>query len=167
MKKPGVLNVFETQYPSPVAVVISMDAQANRPNLATQNWFMFCSHLPPQLAISVGNAHATREIIRSTGEFVLALPSRRQVEAVLLCGTKSGHDTDKARTSGFQFLPATKIKPPLIAEACANFECRVTTMLLTGDHTLFVGEIVASVIGEHCHDRLFALSDGRFAGYET
>ncbi len=167
MKKSGLMTVFQTQYPGPVAVVVSMDQATQRPNVAAQNWFMFTSYLPPQLAISVGAAHATEQAIRTSGEFVLALPSCRQVEAVQFCGTKSGADHDKFKNSGFQPMPARKVKPPRIAGACANFECRVTTFLQTGDHTLFVGEIVASDVSADARDRLFVMNDGQFAGYET
>ncbi len=165
MKKSGLMNVFQTQYPGPVAVVVSRDSHSGRITLATQGWYMFASYVPPQLALSVANDHATCEYIRGTGEFVLALPSCKQVESVFFCGTRSGRMHDKLKESGFQTLPAGKVKPPLIAGACANFECQVTATLPTGSHTLFVGKIVASHVSAQYRDRLFATSDGQFAGF--
>jgi len=87
------------------------------------------------------------------------------VEAVFFCGTRSGRLHDKTKESGFKTLPAGKVNPPLIVGACANFECQVTAAVQTGSHTLFVGKIVASHMDAQAGDRLFATSDGQFAGF--
>ena len=58
-----------------------------------------------------------------------------------------------------------RVSPPLIVGACANFECQVTAAVQTGSHTLFVGKIVASHMDAQAGDRLFATSDGQFAGF--
>lgn len=166
MKKSSLMKTFNARYPEPVAVVVTMDPQRKRPDIAAQGWFMFVSFVPPMLAVSIANTHYTHEIITDTGEFVLALPNIRQVEAVYFCGTKSGRQHDKFKESGFKSLPAAKVRPPLIAEACANFECRVAASLPAGDHTIFVGEIVQSYIAEDCRNRLFARSDGQFTGFK-
>lgn len=167
MKKSGLMNTFNARYPEPVAVVVSLDRRLNRPNISAQGWFMFTSYVPPMLAISIANIHHTCETIRDSGEFVLALPNTEQVEAVYFCGTHSGREHDKFAESGFKPLPAEKVKPPLIANACANFECKVVSSLPTGDHTVFVGKVVQSYISEDVRKRLFAMSDGKFAGYQT
>lgn len=148
-------------------MVVSLDRLLNRPNISAQGWFMFASYVPPMLAISIAKNHNTCETIRDSGEFVLALPSTEQTDAVYFCGTHSGRDRDKFAESGFKPLPAEKVKPPLIADACANFECKVVSSLPAGDHTIFVGEIVQSHVSEDFRKRLFAMSDGQFSGYKT
>lgn len=162
MKK-GIVNAFQTRYPEPVAVIVTLDSRQHRANISSQGWFMFASYAPPMVAISIANTHYTCETIRSAGEFVLALPNAKQADAVYFCGMHSGREHDKFKESGFEPLPAEKVKAPLIAGACANFECKVTTSLPAGDHTLFVGEIVASHLAENYRERLFATSDGKFS----
>lgn len=164
MKK-GIINAFQTRYPEPVAVIVTMDSRKQRANISSQGWFMFTSFTPPMVAISVANTHHTCETIRSSGEFVLALPSTKQVEAVYFCGMHSGREHDKFRESGFKPQSASKIKPPLIADACANFECKVASSMPSGDHTLFIGEIVASHVADHFRERLFSTSDGKFSAF--
>jgi flavin reductase (DIM6/NTAB) family NADH-FMN oxidoreductase RutF len=44
--------------------------------------------------------------------------------------------------------PATTIDCVLLADAVANFECRLESELETGDHVLFVGRVVASHVSE-------------------
>ena len=53
-------------------------------------------------------------------------------------------------------LPATQVKPPLVAGARACFECRVVDTCRTGDHTIFVGEVLASHMDEAAGPRLNA-----------
>jgi len=36
------------------------------------------------------------------------------------------------------------VNVPLLAEAAANLECKVHQAVTTGDHTIFVGEVVAA-----------------------
>ncbi|HDI53263.1 MAG TPA: flavin reductase family protein, partial [Candidatus Bathyarchaeota archaeon] len=40
------------------------------------------------------------------------------------------------------------VKPPPIEECYAHLECRVVQRYTCGDHTLFVGEVVAAHINE-------------------
>ena len=167
MQKSGLMNAFNARYPEPVALVVSFDRRLDRPNISAQGWFMFTSYVPPMLAISIANGHHTCATIRDSGEFVLALPSAEQADAVYLCGALSGREHDKFVKSGLKPLSAEKVKTPLIAGACANFECKVVSSLSTGDHTIFTGEIVQSHIAEDSRNRLFATSDGKFAGYKT
>jgi flavin reductase (DIM6/NTAB) family NADH-FMN oxidoreductase RutF len=42
------------------------------------------------------------------------------------------------------------VRPPLIEECYRHFECEVVNMVTCGDHTLFVGAVVASSIDEDC-----------------
>jgi flavin reductase (DIM6/NTAB) family NADH-FMN oxidoreductase RutF len=39
-------------------------------------------------------------------------------------------------------LPARKVQPPIIKECVAHLECKLHSQFTTGDHTVFVGEIV-------------------------
>ena len=45
--------------------------------------------------------------------------------------------------NGLTPIPAEVVKPPRIAECPTHIECRIIDTLDTGDHTIFVGEVVA------------------------
>jgi flavin reductase (DIM6/NTAB) family NADH-FMN oxidoreductase RutF len=74
---------------------------------------------------------------------VVNLPTVGLVEKVDRCGTVSGRDVDKFATIGLTPLPASVVKPPLIAECPINVECVVRDVIEMGDHDTFVGEVVA------------------------
>jgi len=69
-------------------------------------------------------------------------------EKVLLVGSRSGKDIDKFPEFGLTPLPADVVKPPLINECPINIECKLVDEFDAGDHTLFVGEAVATHLSE-------------------
>jgi len=83
---------------------------------------------------------------------------------VLYCGTHSGRDVDKFKETGLVAVPAKNVRPPLIEECVANFECRVVGEIETGDHTIFVGEIVAAHVSGEKKRRLYNVADYTFSG---
>jgi flavin reductase (DIM6/NTAB) family NADH-FMN oxidoreductase RutF len=47
----------------------------------------------------------------------------------------------------------------------ANFECKCVSELETGDHVIFVGEVVQSYVNEQSLNRLYTLGENyRFGG---
>jgi len=148
--------------PEAIAVAVTWDARNRRPDFIALGWAMCASHEPPMVAIAVGNARYSHELIRATRAFTLAFPSEAQADAVLFCGTRTGRDTDKLKASGFAVLPAKHIDAPLIEGACANFECRLVSELPAGDHTVFLGEVLESYLNPSDPMRIYTMRDGTF-----
>ena len=153
-------EAFKRKYPEQIALAVSVDA-AGRPDVITLGWVMPTSNVPPMVAISVGHTRYSHELIAKSGEFVLVFPSAAQAEACLICGTKSGRDTDKIAAAALRTAPAKVIRTPLIEGAVANFECRVTGRLVTGDHTIFAAEVLAAHVDDAAGERVYNFA-GRF-----
>lgn len=64
-------------------------------------------------------------------------------EAALFCGTHSGRDVDKFAMTDLEPVPAKYVRPPLKG-AVVNFECKVVGTADAGDHTVFLGRILAA-----------------------
>ena len=118
------------------------------------------------VAISVGLTRYSHKLISESGEFVLAFPSEGMEDALLFCGTHSGRDVDKFRATGLTPVKAKYVKPPLIAEATVNMECRVVGSIRTGDHTIFVGEILAAYVSDEDKPVLFNVGNWVFKGFK-
>jgi flavin reductase (DIM6/NTAB) family NADH-FMN oxidoreductase RutF len=116
------------------------------------------------LAVSVGHTRHSHKTISECGEFVLVFPGPDQGKAALFCGSVSGRDHDKFAESGLSPLKAKKVGAPLVAGAAANFECRVAHAYETGDHTIFVGEVLASHVEDGVNARLYNIGDGKLVG---
>jgi len=126
--------------PQLVGLVTTLD-RGNRPNVATFAWIMSTSHDPELIAVSVSRKRFTFECL--TDEFVINLPTRELLEQVWTVGTRSGRNLNKFEAAGLTPMPADVVKPPRIAECPTHVECRIVNKLDTGDHTIFVGEVVA------------------------
>ena len=136
--KPG--NVLS---PAPPVLVSCGGTQDWKPNLITIAWAGNVCSDPPMLSISVRPERYSFEIIRTTREFVVNVPSLKQARAVDWCGVVSGRNEDKFAGAGLTPAPALKVRPPIVLECPLNIECRVKESLVLGSHTMFVAEVVA------------------------
>ena len=136
--KPG--NVLS---PLPVVLVSCGGTEKWQPNIITIAWTGSVCSDPPMLSISVRPERYSYEIIETTGEFVVNVPSLQQAKTTDWCGMVSGRKVDKFAESGLTPAPALKVQCPIILECPINIECRVRQSLPLGTHTLFLAEVVA------------------------
>jgi flavin reductase (DIM6/NTAB) family NADH-FMN oxidoreductase RutF len=156
LREVSVAEAWLRKYPERTVLAVSTDTNG-RPNIIALGWNMPTSNRPPMAAISVNHHSLSHRLIHEGGEFVLVFPSREMESAVIYCGTHSGREVDKFKETGLTPLKAKHVKPPLIAEAVVNMECKVIGELATGDHTIFVGEILAAYVSEEPRKVLFNL----------
>jgi flavin reductase (DIM6/NTAB) family NADH-FMN oxidoreductase RutF len=132
-----------------VATLATCVNEEGKANIVALGWAMKTSHDPPMVAISVKPSRYSHNLIQGSGEFVLVIPTMDLVETFHFCGRNSGKDTDKFMETEFTPIPASRVRPPLIKECVENLECKVVvSKTITGDHTIFVGEIVAAHVDE-------------------
>ena len=125
-------------------------------------WSMRTADRPLLLAVSVGHTRYTHELILETGEFVLAYPSLAMIDDVKLTGSKSGRDTDKMSACRLRLVPAERVRARLVEGAAANFECVLRSHHQAGDHTIFVGEVLAARVDGAPGSRLMNFGSRRF-----
>jgi len=152
------------RFPEQVAIAIAKDAQAKH-NPITASWTTLVSHEPPMMAVSIGKTRYSLEAIRQAGEFVLSLPSEKMADDARFHGTESGREMDKLTRCGTRTQPATQIDSVLLADAVANFECKLESEHEAGDHVIFVGRVVASHVNEDASlRRLYVLGNEQMGG---
>jgi len=162
MEEVSVGTAWKKKYPEQIGLAVTVDAEGTA-NVIALGWVMPTSGSPPMVAISIGHGRYSHELIRQCKEFVLAFPNEDQGKEMLFCGSKSGREVNKQKESGFVFVPARQVKPPLIQGAVANLECKLVSQHETGDHTIFVGEILTAHV-EEGKGRLYTLGGGDFGG---
>jgi len=79
----------------------------------------------------------------------------------MFCGRASGIDHDKFKEAKLTPLPAKKVKPPIIKECVAHLECKLHSQHTTGDHTIFVGEIVEAYANEEAFKEAYDLEKAK------
>jgi flavin reductase (DIM6/NTAB) family NADH-FMN oxidoreductase RutF len=152
------------KYPEQVAIALAKDRQGKY-NPITLGWVMNTSIDPPMLAISVGLTRHSLPAIRQASEFVVSFPSAAMAGDALFHGTQSGRDLDKLAACGTKTQPASVIDCVLLADAVANFECRLESELRTGDHVLVVGRVLAAHMNsDPSVRRLYSLGNDQLGG---
>jgi len=139
--KANASSVYKLLHPMHTVLVSCAD-KTGKPNIITLAWAMPTSINPPLVAVSIAPRRHSHALIKETREFVVNIPTMDLVKETLFCGRISGSKHDKFKEAGLTPLPAKKVKPPAIKECVAHLECKLHSQLRTGDHTVFVGEII-------------------------
>jgi flavin reductase (DIM6/NTAB) family NADH-FMN oxidoreductase RutF len=151
--------------PRPIAWVSSVDAEGVR-NLAPFSYFMAITHDPPTIAFSSGPRGAeigggvrgkkdTLHNVEVTREFVVNVVDDALAEAMNVTSGDYTPDVDEFTQAGLVAAPSVKVKPPRVAAAPVNMECRLAQIIPVGNlpHHLIVGEIVHM----HVRDDVFEM----------
>jgi flavin reductase (DIM6/NTAB) family NADH-FMN oxidoreductase RutF len=141
------------KYPEWIDLVVARSANGQI-NAMPVGWSMIASGSPLLYAVAIHRRQYTAQLIREMREFVVAAPSADMAEATLYCGTHSGRDGDKIEPSGLKLAPSAEIETPLLEGAVYNLECRLHSEFETGDHILFVGEVVAAHLDKDTGERM-------------
>ena len=140
-------------FPRPVLLLSTRDP-AGRDNIITVSWAGVACTKPPMVTVSLRKSRQSHATISATKEFVVNLPTSKQIDEVELCGTRSGRAVDKFQAAGFTKQAATTVAAPLILECPINLECQVRQVIPLGSHDLFIAEVVRThahhaLVGEH------------------
>jgi flavin reductase (DIM6/NTAB) family NADH-FMN oxidoreductase RutF len=147
-----VLKPRRPIYPTPAALITSV-APDGRPNIITLGEVYNLSLANPTIVgVGIRKARYSHELISASREYVVNMPTTSMWEVVDLCGGVSGREVDKFTEFGLTPLPASVVRPPLIAECPINLECRVVGIEEIGDHDAFQGEVVAAHVDSHLLD---------------
>ncbi|MHC4435415.1 MAG: flavin reductase family protein [Planctomycetota bacterium] len=156
-------DAIKTKYPEQVVIAIAKD-KAGKANPVTLGWTMIVSGNPPMMAIAVAKKHYSVEAITHSECFTIAFPSAQMAEAALFFGSRSGRKVDKFAEFECKAEPAQNIDSVLLADAVANFECKLESEVPAGDHIIFIGQIVASHTSTEPKKRLYTVGPGHKLG---
>ena len=125
--------------------------------IISMGWANPTSFMPFLISISIGSGpeetgpiayRQTYPFIKETREFAVNVPSKELAQAVVQIGTTHSGEVDKYKETGLTPLESKRIGPHLIGECIVNVECKVIQELVTGDHTIFVGEPLTILYNE-------------------
>lgn len=108
-------------------------------NAFTANWVMQCSFEPPMLAVAVENEGKSIGMIRGSGVLsvnIFGADQRRQAGRLARSAGRAPQKLEE-----MQYRDGST-GAPVLPETLGYVECRVVAELASGDHTIFVGEVV-------------------------
>jgi flavin reductase (DIM6/NTAB) family NADH-FMN oxidoreductase RutF len=130
------------RWPAGVSVVVA-ESGGRRAGL-TMSSLVSLSLEPPLVGVAIGRQAAMHELLRRAGGFTLSLLAAGQ---------------DRLAQHFARGVPPIALwhgiasregaaGAPLLVGALGWLECRLVSELQTGDHTLFVGEVLSAELGE-------------------
>ena len=149
-------STYRFLYPRQV-VLLSCADKAGKTNIITLAWSMPASINPPMLIVGIGPKRYSHELIEETEEFVVNVPTMEILRETLFCGRRTGREINKFEETGLTPLPAMMVKPAIIKECVSHLECRLDQQLTTGDHTLFIGKVLAAYADKEAFDERYDL----------
>ena len=97
---------------------------------------------PPLVLVVVGEERQSHGLIASTGRFGISILDRQQTDIAVHFSTppeeRGAIDANNITTLS---------ESPVITDAIAAMDCRVTAAHQAGDHTIFIGEVNAIAVG--------------------
>jgi len=106
-------------------------------------WHTALSYAPPLFAVAISPKRYSYKLLQKGGEFTANFLTFDNIGLIAAIGRTSGKELDKFSTYRIKTSPSIAIKTPVIKDAYAAYECRVVRRCKTGDHILFIGEVLA------------------------
>lgn len=102
----------------------------------------------------------TYNLLEAEDNFTVSVPfGSKMSEALKICGTKSGRDTDKEKLAGLKYIPSRVVETPVVGNCDMHYECKIVykhaedpSLILAPEieelynndyHMIYFGEIVA------------------------
>lgn len=146
MKKLAIDGLPKTYYYYPLLVaVVGINTDYKR-NLIPVVWHTALSFSPPLYAVSISPKRFSFRLILEAQAFSVNFLSYEYLELVDKLGSISGRDIDKFSEFNLKYFEGESTGAPILEDAYLTLECELIDHLKTGDHTLFIGEVLKTYI---------------------
>ncbi len=146
------------QWASGVSVV-TMQTEERRHGL-TVSGFLSISPEPPLVLISIGQELTSDTLLQSSGAYAVNFLRNDQHE---LSDRFAGRLGEIDRFAGLTMRTAAT-GAPILEDCLAWLDCRVVSSQVAGDHTLYIGEVVAAGVNGAAKPLIYWNADYRQIG---
>ena len=114
---------------------------------------------PPLIGVAVHPSRHTHDMIRYSQEFALNIPTRELLHHVQYFGSVGGAEINKFELTRLPTFRARRVSAPLLEGCVGWIECGVHDAYTVGDHTLYVGKVVAAQAEQDAFSDTWLLAD--------
>ncbi len=136
----GILNKNYVAHPRLVCVVGAKSG--DKMNFMTVAWHTYVSHEPALYGVAIRSSRYTHDLIKESKEYTVSFLSIKHIMKIHSLGKLTGRIYNKIDLVNLNIQFGNKIETPYITDAYAVLECKLENLVITGDHTFFVGNIV-------------------------
>ena len=139
--------------PRPIAWISTLNA-SGRVNLAPFSFYNIVSTRPPAVMFSCSGPKDTAHNVRSSGEFVVNVPSYAMRDEMMATSQEVAADVSEAELAGVEMVPSVAVRPPRVKNGSVALECRhLQTVELEGapggeGNTVVFGRVVGVFIDD-------------------
>jgi flavin reductase (DIM6/NTAB) family NADH-FMN oxidoreductase RutF len=145
--------------PRPIGWVGTRDPDGTH-NLAPYSFFNAVSSTPPLVMFVPGLRSRVKDTLRNvrdTGEFTLSVVTDEVAEAMNVTAGAHPPEVSEFEVAGLTAVPGTHVDAPMVGEARANFECRMTDVVEVGGDPPSAAVVFGEIVAAHVDS---ALLDG-------
>ena len=128
----------------------------------TASWVMQCSFKPPLIVNCVNNSSGSHAMLKETGVFTLSFLESNQKEVAAKFFKPQSKVGNKL--ADIEFYEGEATGCPIISDSLGYVECKVVGSVEEGDHTVFVGEVIASGIHREGDPLLLETTGWQYGG---
>ncbi len=126
--------------PRPIAWISTVSA-IGVGNLAPHSFFSVACANPPIVSFTSVGRKDTLANVLATGEFVVNLADRAQLDRVNNSSAAFDADVDEATALGIPMEDSEGVRPQRVADSPASIECRLHSTIDLGDSVLVLGTV--------------------------
>ena len=135
----------------PVLIIGSYDP-GGKPNIMAASWAGICCSEPPCVTVSLRKQRHSYNSVMLNKAFTINIPSEKYIREADFTGIFSGKDVDKFKECGLTPVHSGTVNAPYIMEFNLNMICRLVQTVELGIHTMFIGEILDTLVDEDMTD---------------
>ncbi|MBN1369791.1 MAG: flavin reductase family protein [Dehalococcoidaceae bacterium] len=143
MKKIAKTEIGKFSYFFPCQATIVTSHYKGKDNAMAVAWHMPLSGDPPLYAVGIAPSKYSHGMITGSGQFGVNFMPFNHAELVAATGGPSGKCLDKFDAFMLAKDPPLITDVPILSAAYVAFECILEDSHVHGDHTLFIGRVVA------------------------
>ena len=130
--------------------VLTGESKDGRVAAATVNWVTQASFEPPLVAVGVKADSGAHEVIKQARAFTLNILGKGQQDLAFAFFKSLERE---GNTIGGEPFSSGELGSPILGNAAAFLECALVDTLERGDHSLFLGEVVAAGVSREIPGR--------------
>lgn len=114
---------------------------------------------PPLIGVAIHPGRHTHDMVRYSEEFALNIPTQELLHHCQYLGTVTGSELNKFDLTKLPTFRARRVEAPLLEGCVGWIECGIQDAYTVGDHTMYVGKVVAASAEQDAFDNNWLLTD--------
>ena len=168
-----VIDIDQIRLIQPALTVLISSTYEGKDALMAAAWVTPVSYIPPRVAVAISPERYTYNIVKGSNMFAINIMEFEYVDSVCKAGVISGREySDKFSAVKLTKARGKALPIAIVKEAIGVLECKVINSIPTGDHELFIADVILAYVNKDkaysthweikYYNPVFYISEGHF-----